>query len=75
MTCYFTHLHEIFAKAGIQVTKDNKREVERAIHAIVGVEYKHCPSAWKEVKKMIAEDEEGFVSKLKQTLATPTKRV
>jgi len=32
----------------------------------VGVDYKNCPVAWKEVKKRIAEDEEGFVSKLKE---------
>jgi len=32
----------------------------------VGVEYKNCPIAWKEVKKRTAEDEEGFVSELKR---------
>jgi len=31
----------------------------------VGVDYKNCPAAWKEVKKRIAEDEADFVSKLK----------
>jgi hypothetical protein len=34
----------------------------------VGVEYKNCPATWKEVKKRIAEDEESFVSELKETL-------
>jgi len=34
------------------------------------VEYKNCPAAWKKVKKRLAEDEEGFVSKLKETLST-----
>ena len=27
MTCYFRHLKEIFKKAGIEVTRENKREV------------------------------------------------
>ena len=69
MTCYFRHLKHVFEKAGIEVTKENKRAVDRAIHSIVGVEYKDCPAAWREVKKRIAEDEEGFVSKLREALS------
>jgi len=66
MTCHFRHFKEIFNKAGIEVTRENKREIDRLIHAIVGVEYKNCPDAWKEVKKRIAKEEEGFVSELKE---------
>jgi hypothetical protein len=66
MTCYFRHLKEIFRKAGIEVTAENKREIDKIIHHIVSVEYKHCPSAWKEVKKRITEDEENFVSRLRE---------
>lgn len=67
MTCYFRHLKDIFKKAEIEVTKDNKREIDRAIHGIVGVEYKNCSAAWKEVKKKIIENEERFVSELKES--------
>ena len=67
MTCCFRHLKEIFKKAEIEVTNENKREIDRIIHSIVDVEYKNCPAAWKEVKKRIAEDEAGFVSKLKDS--------
>ena len=66
MTCYFRHLQDVFRKAGIEVTSKNKREIDRVIHSIVGVEYKNCSAAWKEVKKRIAEDEEGFVSRLRE---------
>ncbi len=66
MTCYFRHLQTIFKKAGIKVTSENKQKVDRVIHSIVGVKYKNCPAVWREVKKSIAEDEEGFISKLKQ---------
>jgi len=66
MTCYFRHIKEIFRKAGIEVTSTNKREIDRLIHGIVGVEYKSCPAAWREVKKRIADDEEAFVSELKE---------
>lgn len=65
LTCYFRHLQEVFQKAGIEVTKENKREIDRVIHRIVGVEYKNCPAAWREVKKRLAEDKEAFVKVLK----------
>lgn len=48
------------------MTQANKREIDKVIHGIVGVPYKNCPDAWKEVKKRIAAEEEGFVSKLKE---------
>ena len=65
MTCYFRHLKDVFAKAGIEVTKENKRDLDKIIHKIMRVEYKNCPDTWKEVKKKLTEDEAGFVSKLK----------
>ena len=68
MTCYFRHIQDVFKKGGIAVSNENKREIDRVIHGIVGVEYKNCPATWREVKKRIAEDEEGFVSELKKAL-------
>jgi len=66
MTCYFRHLEQVFKKAGIEITSGNKRDIDRVIHSLVGVEYKNCPATWREIKKKIAEDEEGFISKLKE---------
>jgi hypothetical protein len=66
MTCYFRHLQQIFKKAGIEVTSENKQEIDKIIHTIVGVDYKNCPVAWREVKRRITEDEGGFISKLKE---------
>lgn len=66
MTCYFRHLQEIFTKAGIEVTSENKHEVDKIIHEIVGVNYKNCPPTWKEAKRRIADDKEAFVSQLKK---------
>ncbi|PVX26144.1 MAG: hypothetical protein CW691_02310 [Candidatus Bathyarchaeum sp.] len=68
MTCYFRHLNEIFKKAKITVTKENKKDIDKAIHSIVGIEYKNCSATWKEVKKIIAENETKFVSRLKEEL-------
>ena len=65
MTCYFRHMKDVFSRAGIEVTKENKKALDRAIHSHVGVEYKDCSSTWKEVKKKLAEDEEAFMAMLK----------
>jgi hypothetical protein len=68
MTCYFRHLELVFEKAGIDVTKDNKRDIDKLIHSIVGVEYKNCSATWKEVKKRLTEDEKSFISSIKENL-------
>ena len=68
MTCYFRHLQEVFKKAGIDVTRENRQEIDRIIHNIVDVKYKNCPSTWREVKKRIADDEESFISELKKAM-------
>ena len=68
MTCYFRHLNEIFEKAGVTVTKENKKDIDKAIHNIVGIEYKNCSATWKEVKKRIAEDKDKFANTLKNKL-------
>lgn len=65
MTCYFRHLKVVFEKAGIEITKENKGKADRIIHEMVGVGYKSCPHAWREVKRRIAEDEDAFVSELR----------
>jgi predicted Fe-Mo cluster-binding NifX family protein len=68
LTCYFRQLKQVFEKAGIEVTKENKRDVDKAIHQIVGVEYKNCSAAWKELKPRLAEDEKRFVAELQAAL-------
>lgn len=46
MTCYFRHklMKDVFTKAGVEVTKENRQEIDRVIHSLVGVEYKDCSS-------------------------------
>lgn len=69
LTCYFRHLRDFFDKAGIKVTDENKRQIDRIIHGIMRVEYKNCSATWKEVKKRMAEDEETLISQLKKALS------
>jgi hypothetical protein len=66
VTCYFRHLAQVFEKAGIEVTSQNRQEIDRIIHDIVGVTYKNCPAVWRQVKTRLAQDEAGFVSKLRE---------
>jgi D-Tyr-tRNAtyr deacylase len=68
MTCYFRHMKGVFERAGVEVTSENKKEIDRTIHAMVGVEYKDCSATWREVKKRLAEDEAAFISRLKEAL-------
>jgi len=68
MTCYFRHMKGVFERAGVEVTSENKKEIDRIIHALVGVEYKDCSATWREVKKRLAEDEAAFISRLKEAL-------
>jgi hypothetical protein len=66
MTCYLRHLGAVFEKAGITVTPENKKQLDQIVHGVVGTKYKDCPATWRQVKKYLAEDEAGFVSKLKE---------
>ena len=71
LTCYFRHkqMKEVFLKAGVEVTKENRKEIDRVIHGIVGVEYKSCPETWRAVKDYIIRDEDAFIEALKVGLA------
>ena len=68
MTCYFRHLKLIFEKANIIITKENKQDVDKVVHSIVGIDYKNCSATWKEAKKHIIKDEAKFVNTLKSRL-------
>ncbi|MFX1368068.1 MAG: hypothetical protein ACFFAY_05670 [Promethearchaeota archaeon] len=64
MTCYFRHIGRIFEELQLEVTKENKKDIDRKIHDLVGVDYKNCSATWREIKKRLAEDEEGFIADL-----------
>jgi hypothetical protein len=56
MSCYLRHMKGLLDEAGIEVTKDNKREIDRIVHDFVGVEYKDCSPAWRRVKEDVLAD-------------------
>ena len=56
MSCYFRHLKDVLAKAGIEVTPANKKDVERALHEIAEVAYEDCPFARRNLKRRLANE-------------------
>jgi ribosomal protein L17 len=75
VTCYFRHLEKVFEKAGIEVTSQNRQEIDRIIHDMVDVNYKNCPAVWRQVKTRVLNDEAVFVSLLKETWEKRKKRL
>lgn len=75
VTCYFRHLRQVFEKAGIEVASQNRQEIDKIIHDIVGVNYKNCPAAWRQVKTRVLNDEAAFISLLKETWENRKKQV
>jgi hypothetical protein len=65
LTCYFCHLGVVFAEEGITITPENRIEVDRVIHELVGADYKDCSKTWRQVKQRLVDDPDGFVLDLK----------
>jgi molecular chaperone GrpE (heat shock protein) len=71
MSCYLRHLKGIFDELGIEVTKENRKQLDQAIHEVVQVKYKNCSQTWKAVKKRILGDSKKrkeFLSALNKAL-------
>lgn len=70
ISCYFRHLKEIFAEAGIEVNSTNRKEIDQVIHRLVDTDYKDCPGTWKKIKVEIAyvQHRKAFVDKLKNAV-------
>jgi ribosome-binding ATPase YchF (GTP1/OBG family) len=72
VSCYFRHMKDVLVAAGVEVTNENKKEIDRIIHELVAVDYKNCSPSWKEVKKHIKQDDQArnrFIERLKKKLS------
>jgi hypothetical protein len=61
-------MKNVFSEVGVEPNKENKKDIDRVIHSMLGVEYKNCSSTWKLVKEKLAEDRTGFIQELKAKL-------
>jgi hypothetical protein len=70
MSCYFRHMKDLFGELGIEVTPENKKKIDAAIHTLVEVDYKDCPAAWRQVKVNLSDEElrKVFAARLKKLL-------
>ena len=71
MSCYLRHMKDVLSEAGVEVTAANKKQVDQALHQIVGVTYKDCPATWKALKNEMLADEEKkreLVDRLRESL-------
>jgi hypothetical protein len=57
-------MKEILEKAGIKVTEENKKRLDKHIHKEVGIDYKNCTNTWKAIKNRIEVDEQEFLRSL-----------
>jgi hypothetical protein len=62
MSCYLRHLDDVVTAAGLKLSPENRKEVDRTIKELLG--FDNCPDVWKEVKKRLAADEHGFIDDL-----------
>ena len=73
MSCYFRHMKDVLDEAGVEVTKENKKDVDKIIHGLMDVEFKNCSPTWKAVKDHIKGDEKArtkFIKMLKKEMKT-----
>ena len=52
-------------KAGIEVTRENRKELDKIMHQLAGSSEMDCPAVWRQIKKRLAQDEAGFTAELK----------
>ena len=70
MSCYLRHLADVLDEASIRITHENRWQIDQAIHQIVGVTYKNCPSTWKKIKEAIRDDQKRrvFIDRLQSAI-------
>jgi len=71
VSCYLRHLRGILSEAGVEVTPSNKKQIDRAIHQIVQVNYKDCFQTWARLERQIIGDEQkkqDLIEKLQEAL-------
>ena len=57
MTCFVAHMEKkgFFEPLGINVTRENAKDIEQEIARTLGLEGKRCPEIWEETKLWLAD--------------------
>jgi len=75
MTHYFknSRMTELFTELDIEVTKENRDQIDEIIHDMLSVDYPNSAAVWKMVrKKLDSDDAEGFKQRLKMAISRMT---
>ncbi len=78
MSCYLRHVKDkkaclmcLLDEASIEVNAGNRKQIDQAIHKIIGKSYKDCSGTWQTIKKEVLPDNERrqeFIKNLKEEL-------
>jgi len=60
MSCYTRHLGDLFALAGIENTKENRKRADGFIREIIAMTGEGCPVVWREVKTHLADADKSL---------------
>ena len=71
MPCYTRHLGDLFAAAGIENTKGNRKRADGFIREIMAMKGEDCPVVWREIKSRLADPDKslGLADRLRQAFA------
>ncbi len=79
MSCYLRHVKDekaclmcLLDEADIKVSAGNRKQIDQAVHKVIGKTYKDCSGAWQTIKKEILPDNDKrreFIKNLKSELA------
>lgn len=71
MSCYTRHLGELFAAAGVENTKENRKRADLFIREILAVKEEGCPVVWREVKGRLVDPDKSLelADRLRQAFA------
>ena len=61
-------MKELFDDIGVVVTKENKKEIDSRIHDYLSVDYPNCAASWKQVRRRLKDDGNGFKQRLSEIL-------
>jgi len=71
MSCYTRHLGDLFALAGIENTRENRKRADGFLREIIAMTGEGCLVVWREVKSRLADPDKSLelADRLRQAFA------
>jgi hypothetical protein len=69
MTCYQRHMTWLFDELDLPYDKENRRRVDDALHAVLGLDADaHCPEVWAAIKALPEDRMAGLAPEVREAL-------